>query len=159
VTEGAVTPGVASIPDEQVFAAYAAVPIDRDNIEHYRGLLARRLLINRCSKCGRWVYPHRPLCPSCWSWEVVPTEVSGVGSVFLYTLVHQERDPDSSLEAPLPVAAVELAEQSGLRYLAPVVNCPVSALRLDLPVRLTWVESEGRPSPAFEPAQPSTEAR
>ena len=137
--------------DAEVFDAFPLVPINRDNIEHYRGLLQQRLLINRCSACGYWIYPHRPLCPSCWSWEVVPTEVSGRGSVFLCTLIHQERAPDVPLGEPLPVAAVELAEQEGLRYLAPIVGCPAQRIVPDMPVQLTWARREGWLAPAFEP--------
>ncbi len=139
--------------DDEVFAAFPGVLIDRDNISHYRGLLAGRLLVNRCSACGFWVYPHRPLCPKCLSWDVQAAEVSGQGTVFMFTLIHQERDPRGHLREPIVAAAVELAEQKGLRYLARIVNCPGSEVRPDMPVRLTWMEPEGHVRmPAFEPA-------
>jgi uncharacterized OB-fold protein len=139
--------------DDEVFAAFPGVLIDRDNIAHYRGLLSGRLLINRCSACGFWVYPHRPLCPRCLSWEVRPAEVSGQGTVFMFTLIHQERDPGGRLREPIVAAAVELAEQPGLRYLARIVNCPSTEVRPDMPVRLTWMARDGHVSmPAFEPA-------
>ena len=140
-----------ALSDDEVFAAFPGVLVDRDNIEHYRGLAAGKLLINRCSACGYWVYPHRPLCPQCLSWEVTPTEVSGEGKVFIYTLIHQGRDPNGVLDGPIPAAAIELAEQPGLRYLATIVNCPVDKIELDMPVRLTWVSRDGRRWPAFEP--------
>ena len=143
--------------DEEVFAAFSGVPIDRDSIEHYRGLLARRLLILRCERCGYWIYPHRPMCPECLSWEVTPTEVSGDGSVFMFTLIHQQRDPgEGRLAEPMVVAAVELAEQRGLRYLASVVHCPAAAITHDMLVRLVWIERDGYPAPAFEPARRAT---
>jgi uncharacterized protein len=141
----------ADIPDE--FAAFPGVLIDRDNIAHYRGLLDGKLLINRCSACGHWIYPHRPLCPQCLSWKVQPKEVSGKGKLFMFTLIHQERNPDERLREPLIAAAVELAEQRGLRYLARIVNCPRQRIILDMPVQLTWVQIEGRQMPAFEPAR------
>ncbi|TCM20475.1 putative OB-fold protein [Novosphingobium sp. PhB165] len=138
--------------DAEVFAHYPDVHIDRDNIAHYRGLMGGRLLINRCSDCGHWIYPHRPLCPACLSWNVVPTEVSGRGSLYMWTLIYQSRDPDTPLYEPILTAAVELAEQPGLRYLSRVVGCPPEALRHDMPLRLTWIEEAGRNWPAFEPA-------
>jgi uncharacterized protein len=143
----------AEISDAEVFAAFRGVLIDRDNIAHYRGLLRGELLINKCGACGHWIYPHRPLCPRCLSWDVKPTQVSGAGKVFMFTLIQQERDPDNRLREPLIAAAVELAEQSGLRYLARIVNCPRSELILNLPVQLTWLEREGHTMPAFEPAR------
>jgi uncharacterized protein len=143
--------------DDEVFAAYPDVPIDVDNLEHYRGLLSRQLLVNRCAACGTWIYPHRPMCPRCWSWDVAPTPVGGDGSVFMFTVIQQERDPSKQGAEPTVVAAVELAEQVGLRYLSRIVNCPLDALELDMPVQLVWIEDHGRPAPAFEPA--AVEAR
>jgi uncharacterized OB-fold protein len=141
-----------AVSDEQVWEAFAGAMIDRDNFEHHRGLLERRLLINRCQACGYWIYPHRPLCPSCWSWDVVPTEVSGEGTVYMFTLLHLDRGPAAVLETPTPLAAVELAEQAGLRYLATVVNCAGGDIKHDMAVRLVWIDRDGVPAPAFEPA-------
>ena len=140
------------LSDRDVFALFPNVMIDRDNIEHYRALPEGRLLINRCGDCGRWIYPHRPLCPECFSWNVTPTEVSGRGRVFTFTLLQQLRDPNAFLAEPVNAAAVELEEQAGLRYLARIVNCPRDALALDMPVSLTWLEENGHLMPAFEPA-------
>lgn len=142
----------ADIDDEAVFTAFPGVLIDRDNIAHYRGLLSGKLLINQCVACGYWIYPHRPLCPHCLSWNVKPTQISGKGKVFMFTLIHQERDPDDRLREPLVAVAVELAEQRGLRYLTRLVNCSRKQIILDMPVQLTWVELGERRMPAFEPA-------
>jgi uncharacterized OB-fold protein len=144
---------VTDVADHMVFSAFPGVLINRDNIAHYRGLLAGKLLVNRCSNCGYWIYPHRPLCPECLSWDVIPTEVCGDGTVFMFTLIHQERDPLGNLPGPMPLAAVELAEQPGLRYLATIVNCATDELRIDLAVRLIWVERDGLAWPAFEPTR------
>ena len=141
-----------ALTDREVFEHFPDVMINRDNIAHYRALLEKRLLINRCDDCGYWIYPHRPLCPECWSWNVTPTEVSGRGRVFTFTLLHQLRDPDSVLREPACAAAVELVERPGLRYLARIVGCPLDQIALDMPVTLTWVEDKGLPAPAFAPA-------
>lgn len=142
----------APLSDREVFELFPQVMISRDNIEHYRAMAERRLLINRCDDCGHWIYPHRPLCPECFSWRVTPTQVSGQGRVFTFTLLQQLRDPDSFLAEPVVAAAVELVEQAGLRYLARIVNCPRDRIALDMPVSLTWLDEDGRPAPAFEPA-------
>lgn len=139
------------ISDAAVFDRFADIHIHHDNIEHYRALAEGRLVFNRCGDCGYWIYPHRPLCPECWSWNVTPREVSGLGRVSLFTLLHQLRNPASLIDQPLPVAAVELVEQDGLRYLARIVNCPVEAITHDMPVQLTWIDVAGQPWPAFEP--------
>jgi uncharacterized OB-fold protein len=141
--------------DHEVFDHFPDVWIDRDNIAHYRGLMAGKLLINRCSDCGWWIYPHRPMCPKCLSWRIEATPVSGKGRLYMYTLLYQSRDPDKPLLEPMQTAAIELDEQPGLRYLSRVINCPELALAHDMPVVLTWLEEGGRKWPAFEPAPAS----
>lgn len=138
--------------DEEVFTYFHDVHIDRDNIEHYRALMQGRLLLNRCDDCGHWIYPHRPMCPACLSWNVTPTEVSGRGTVYMYTALHQLRDPNQPLTEPMGLAAVELDEQAGLRYLSRIVDCPAEAVHHGMAVVLTWIEEDGRRWPAFRPA-------
>jgi uncharacterized OB-fold protein len=140
------------LSDQDVFALFPNVMIDRDNIAHYRALATGHLLINRCGDCGYWIYPHRPMCPECLSWNVTPTEVSGQGRVFMFTLIHQPRDPGSVLVEPVAPAAIELIEQAGLRYLGRIVNCPLDEITLDMPVSLIWIHDGARLLPAFEPA-------
>ena len=142
-----------TMSDAEVFAKLPNLRIDRDNIEHYRGLLSGRLLINRCQACGYWIYPHRPLCPECHSWDVTPTEISGRGTLFMYTLIHQSRDPKVFLEEPMPVAAVELAEQKGLRYLSSIMGWPAHKLRHDMPLELVWIAQDDIRVPAFVPVE------
>lgn len=122
-----------------------------DTREHLRGLLERRLLFNRCGACGIWIYPSYPICPECWSDDVTPAEVAGDGTIYLLTTLYQgRRVVGLDYASPTPVAAVELVEQPGLRYVAPVVNTDPAGLALGARVRLTWVERDGRPMPAFE---------
>lgn len=139
------------IDDFAVFERYPDIQLTHDNIEHYRALADERLVINRCRSCHTWIYPHRPLCPECLSWDVRPEEVSGLGRIHLFTLIMQLRDPQAMIAEPVVTAAVELVEQDGLRYLARVVNCDPQAIVHDMPVRLTWIEIDGRNWPAFEP--------
>jgi uncharacterized protein len=143
------------IDDYTVFELYPEIQITHDNIEHYRALAERRLVINRCGDCGYWIYPHRPMCPECWSWNVKAEEVSGQGTVFMFTLLYQLRDPRSMIHEPVNVAAVELSEQKGLRYLARIVNCAPEDIAHDMPVRLVWLEDGNLEWPAFEPMPPS----
>jgi uncharacterized OB-fold protein len=150
-----------TVSDDDVFERFPDVLITYDNIEHYRGLLQRRLLINRCDDCGYWIYPHRPLCPQCWSWSVTPTEVSGHGRVYLLTKIRHTRANDRAgqRQGEVILVAVELAEQPGLRYLSTVDGAAFEDLRHDMPVELTWIERDGLQAPAFRPAQLNEEAQ
>ena len=76
----------AEAASEEVFDRFDSEWIDRDNVEFYRGLLRRQLLISRCGDCTKWHQPPGPTCPYCWSANVVPTEVSGDGVIETYTV-------------------------------------------------------------------------
>jgi uncharacterized OB-fold protein len=112
------------ISDAELVDRFPRYRVDHDTKGLYRGWLDRRLLLNRCADCGRWHHPPKPICPACWSTAVVPTEVSGRGTV----------------------------EQEALRFTSTVVECPVDELRIGMPVELTWLERDGAPFPAFRPA-------
>jgi uncharacterized OB-fold protein len=141
----------AAISNEEVFAAFPRVMLTPDNLEYFRGLLGHRLLINVCDACGYWIYPQRPLCPECWSTSITPTEVSGKGTVYMFTILYQGR-PIAGFEYPHLIASVELPERAGLRYLAPIVNCEHADVHDGMAVELTWIDTDGGPVAAFAPA-------
>jgi uncharacterized OB-fold protein len=128
---------------EEVFDRFASEWIDLDNVEFYRGLLRRQLLINRCGDCTKWYQPPWPTCPHCWSANVSPTEVSGAGSVHTFTI------PPGSETA---LAVIDLAEQDDLRASGQLVDCPSAYLAIGMAVELVWLERDGHPVPAFRPA-------
>jgi uncharacterized OB-fold protein len=139
------------LSDETVLERFPGVRLDHLNKRYYQGLLRRELLAGRCRACGRWHTPLRPICPSCWSAEEGPAPVSGRGTVYLLTFLHQG-PPGADYAGGFPLAAVELAEQAGLRVEATVVDCPRDRLRVGLEVELTWIGRAGAPWPAFRPA-------
>jgi uncharacterized OB-fold protein len=139
---------------EEVLAAFPGERIDADNLAYYAGILDRRLLVNRCEECGTWHQPPHPMCPSCWSERVVPTEVSGRGTVHLAILLHQGPGVDPT--EPYPVITVELEEQEGLRYTSTVVDS--AKVSIGLPVEVHWVDRDGRPFPAFRPREGDRDA-
>lgn len=142
--------------DDELLDAFPGVRIDHDNAAHYRGLLEQRVLVNRCDDCGRWHQPPRPLCPSCWSSAVSPTEVSGEGSIAIVTVLRQgPNQPGVDYTNGHPLVAVELDEQPGLRLAGTVVGTPADQLRPGDRVRVLWRNVEGRrPRPDFEVVGP-----
>jgi len=139
------------LTDAQVLDRYPGTWIDRDNVSLFRGFLEQRLLINRCNGCSRWYQPPWPVCPECWSEDVVPTEVSGRGELFTFVVLHTGGSPGVDYAAGHPVAVIELVEQPGLRLTATVVDCAKEDLRIGMPVELTWIERNGSTIPAFRP--------
>ena len=142
-----------ALTDAELVERFSYLTVDRDRAEFHRGWLEHELRINRCADCGHWHQPPRPMCPRCWSWNVVATPVSGRGRVHLLMLLHQGPPaPGVDYSAgPYPVVTVELEEQPSLRYTSTIVNCDPDDIRLDMPVRLTWIDRHGAPFPVFEP--------
>ncbi|WP_322755769.1 MULTISPECIES: Zn-ribbon domain-containing OB-fold protein [unclassified Frankia] len=138
------------ISDEELVTRFPGHTLTRDNAAHYRGRLAHRLVINRCGDCGTWRHPPKPVCPACWSWNIVPTEVSGQGSIFMTVFLHQGPPAEGvDYATPHPVVTVALDEQEGLRFTSTVVGAAGDAIRIAERVELDWIERSGTPLPVF----------
>ncbi|WP_179475534.1 Zn-ribbon domain-containing OB-fold protein [Mycolicibacterium vinylchloridicum] len=127
---------------EDVFDRFATEWIDRDNVEFYRGLLRRQLLVNRCADCAKWYQPPWPTCPNCWSASVTPTAVSGRGVVHTFTVAPR---------AEHALAVISLAEQDDLRASGLVVGVAPGDVTIGMAVELEWLDRCGNPVPAFKP--------
>lgn len=140
------------ISDAELLERYRGVRLDHTNKEFYRGLLEGELRLNRCADCGWWHHRPKPICPRCWSKSVVPTPVSGRGTIHLVMFLYQGPPADGVDYAagPHPVVTVELEEQQGLRFSSTVVGASNDDIVIGAPVELTWIERDGRQFPAFE---------
>jgi uncharacterized OB-fold protein len=140
----------AVITDEELVDRFAGRQLDHDNKEIYRGWLEHRMLVNRCSACGLWHQPPRPVCHRCWSTEVRPMPVAGTGTIFMFVLLHQGPPSERvDYSTPHPVVTVELDEQEGLRFTSTVVGAANEEIRIGRRVELDWIESSGAPMPVF----------
>ena len=110
--------------------------VDPDTQPFWDAARDGKLLIKRCSGCGRAFFYPRPFCPRCLSRDVRPQATSGRATVFSFTVNHQAWDP--SWETPYAIALVELDEQPGLRLTTNVVGCPPEDVRIGMPVRVTF---------------------
>jgi uncharacterized OB-fold protein len=90
-----------------------------------------QLLIEHCDNCARWVHPPAGECRDCGG-PLAERPVSGRGTVFTYTVNHHAFNPE--LPIPYVIAIVELAEQSGLRLAANIVDCDPDAVKGGMPV-------------------------
>jgi uncharacterized protein len=138
------------LDDEALVALFRSYPIDHDNKVAFRGRLHHELLVNRCAECGTWHQPPRPICPVCWSSNVVATPVSGRGVIFMAIFLHQGPPaPGVDYATPYPVVTVELDEQPGLRFSSTVVDAANDDIVIGTPVVLDWLDREGVPVPVF----------
>ena len=136
--------------DEELVGLWHDVRLDHTNKHFYRGLLERELRLSRCSDCGWWHHRPKPVCPNCWSHNVVATPVGGSGTIYLLIFLHQGPPADGvDYSTPHPVATVELDEQVGLRFTSAVVGADNEDITIGSQVALDWIERNGRPFPVW----------
>jgi uncharacterized OB-fold protein len=122
---------------------------------YWEGAAAGTLLVNRCADCGYFSHPPDVSCQRCASTALEPTPVSGLGTVYSFTIVRQAFDPAFLPEVPYLVALVELDEQPGLLLLANVVDVDIETVEIGDRVEVTFEARDGQPVPQFRPLRTS----
>lgn len=124
--------------------------LDADNHAFWTGGSEGKLNIVRCSDCGQYTHPPKPLCRHCQSENVAPEAVAGTGTVDTYTVNYQAWMP--GLEVPFVIARVKLDGVPAVCLTTNIVNCPADSVDIDDPVRVTFEEQDGIWFPLFEKA-------
>jgi len=123
--------------------------------EFYWNAAARHeLQILRCRSCGFYVHYPRESCPKCSGNDLAPQTVSGRGTIHSFTIAHHEA---AGIATPFALVLVELEEQSGLRVLANLLDCPLDQVRVGMPVEVTFEDvGSGITLPQFRPREAGT---
>lgn len=109
----------------------------------------------RCQRCGYWVHPPAGFCPGCESRDVSPEAASGRATVASFTINHQQWEPD--LQVPYVLALVELDEQSDVRLVSNIVNCPPEQVRIGMAVEVLFEQHDDVWVPLFQPVSERSE--
>jgi len=129
-----------------------------DEISNFFWEGARRglLLVQRCSACLCFQYPPDVVCVSCQCLDLTPTPVSGLGVLYSFAIVDRPFHAGFVEAVPYIVALVELAEQTGLKMLTNLVGASSAALRVGLPVEVTFEDTGRVVLPQFRPSGESS---
>jgi uncharacterized OB-fold protein len=92
------------------------VRTDSEHRGYYEAAREGRLVVQRCSSCGRLRGVIGAACPFCASGEWTWQEVSGRGVIYSYEIVAQAIQPAFQDWVPYPVVLVELDEQRGVEW-------------------------------------------
>jgi uncharacterized OB-fold protein len=126
------------------------MPVVTDlNRAYWEGGRDGHLLIQRCGACELWVNPPDATCSSCGG-ALLPTPVSGHGSVFSYTVNHQRYNPATPV--PYVVAIVELDEQAGLRVFTNLIDVDPESVTIGLSVEVRFEDHGDVFIPVFAPS-------
>lgn len=99
-----------------------------------------RLLLKRCSGCGKVHHYPRSLCPFCWSGDVEWMTASGKGEIYTYSVMRRGE--------PYCIAYVRLRE--GPTIMTNIVDCDLDTVRVGDPVQVVFKPTEsGSAVPMF----------
>jgi uncharacterized OB-fold protein len=109
-----------------------------------------RLVVQRCGSCGYYNHPPRPYCDACTAQEMRFEPVSGRGTVFSFTVMHQRDVAGFEDEAPFINVVVELAEQPRLLMVSNLELSERAKVKIGEPVEVYFEDrGEGIVIPQF----------
>ena len=108
------------------------------------------LLIQKCDRCGEYQFYPRGICANCWDTEIACVKATGKGTVWTYTVTHQNRTTGFVEDVPYVLALVELDE--GVKMFTNIVQCEPREVTIGIPVKVTFVPATDQISvPYFKP--------
>jgi 3-oxo-4,17-pregnadiene-20-carboxyl-CoA hydratase alpha subunit len=137
---------------ERYFPDTMPAPLaDAVTLPWWQAAAEHRLVVQRCTACGRTRLPPAPVCAACRSTEADWREVPGRGEVYTYTVVHRPIAAGQPL--PTVIAVIALEEAGGVRMISNLVEVEPEAVRIGMPVELVWEDmSADLAIPRFRPA-------
>jgi uncharacterized OB-fold protein len=101
-----------------------------------------KLVVQRCAACGYFNHPPRRFCDTCLSQDLAFTPVSGRGTIYSFTIMHQRDVAGFENDAPYINIVVELDEQPMLLMVSDLPHSERDRVRIGNPVEV-WFEERG----------------
>jgi uncharacterized OB-fold protein len=109
-----------------------------------------RLVVPRCTTCGRFRLPPSPFCFNCRAQAVDWIDHDGAGEIYSFTVIRHAVIPQVAEALPFVAAVVELPGTDGCRLIGNVVDCDPADVRIGRPVTLDWYDvRDGESVPVF----------
>jgi uncharacterized protein len=115
----------------------------------WEGCSRNELLLQQCSACGTFRHPPSAVCPNCLSTQHVWVPASGRGTVYTFAVVRQALAKAWESKVPYTVAVIELEE--GPRFLTELVGIDPDAVKIGLPVEVSFTQRDDVTLPLFRP--------
>jgi len=126
---------VRNIPDTSPWIAQTGPSPDGLDAKHWDGLLAGKLMLQRCHDCSTWIWAPRPICPACHSFDVMWEEVEPVGNVYSWTRTWQPFTQEATGHLPYVVVLVELPAADRRRVMGVLAHADGRTVRIGDRVR------------------------
>lgn len=119
---------------------------------YWEGAKRGELLVQQCDECHSFQFPPTVVCESCHARSLTPAKVSGSGTVYSKTVLHQAFLPVFAEDVPFTVALVDLDDAPGVRILTNLIGEGVAELGAGAPVEVFFEERGDSALPQFRPA-------
>ena len=110
--------------------------INKVNRPFWEAAKQHKLVLQKCVKCGHYLYPPGESCRSCLSDELEWVEISGRGIIYSWTVFHHVYHRAFKDEVPYAVVCVELEE--GPRINSRLVDYKIEDIKIGLPLMVTF---------------------
>lgn len=110
--------------------------VDQESKGFWEASRRHELYLQRCTRCRSMRYYPRALCPRCLSDATEWVLSSGRGTVYTYTVTHQNQAAGFRDALPYVLAYVELDE--GVRMLTNIVGCDPADVKIGMPVEVVF---------------------
>ena len=125
--------------------------IDEESKGFWEACQRHELYLQRCGQCGTLRHYPRALCPRCLSDRIEWVRSSGRGTVYTFTVTHQNQSPGFRDALPYVMAYVELDEC--VRLLTNIVGCTPEQVRIGMPVEVIFEDvTPAVTLPKFKPS-------
>lgn len=108
---------VRNVPDTPPVMPTAGPRDDGLDATHWEGLRAGDLRLQRCVRCGHWIWAPRAICMRCHSFDLEWPAVEAAGTIYSWTRTWQPFAPELSGHVPFVVVLAELPAAGGRRLL------------------------------------------
>jgi uncharacterized OB-fold protein len=102
----------------------------------------RRLVAQQCAECGYYNHPPRLICERCSSQRLDFAPLSGRGTIYSFTVMHQPSVAGFESEVPYVNIVVELEEQPRLFMVSNLPHADLDKIRIGARVEV-WFEERG----------------
>ncbi len=125
--------------------------ITADSGPYWSAAKEHRFAMQRCTDCGTFRFPPTNACWSCLSTNVEWAPLSGRGTVWSFTVMHQLYYKGFADDLPYAVVVVELEE--GPRIASNMVDCERDDIRIGMAVQVVFDDVTPEITlPKFRPA-------
>lgn len=98
------------------------------------------LAVQQCAQCDVLQHPPEEICHACGSMTFGHRVLTPRGTIYSYTVVHHPTSNALAASVPYVVVLVSIDEEPAVRVLGNLVDAPLGAARIGLPVEAVWDE-------------------